>query len=86
MGPGVDAGYPLRSVVLVNKQLVSPTDLAKGRLQGPQGLVESVPAEISSIVRISSQTIECSGRSHKKPIHVFLDSGSAGNYISDKIA
>ena len=83
---GVDVGYPLRSVVLVNKQPASPRYSAGRTTTRPQGLVESVPAEISSSIRAPSQTIELSNRIHKKPIHVLLDSGLTGNYISDHIA
>ena len=52
----------------------------------PEMLVESIPAEISSTVRIPSQTIDLSGRSHKIPIYVLLYSGSTGNCVSDIIA
>ena len=48
--------------------------------------MEFVPIEISSTIRIPSQTIELLGRIHKKPILVLLDRGLTGNYISDQIA
>ena len=48
--------------------------------------MESIPTEISSTIRTPSQTIELPSRIHKKPIHVLLDSGSTGNYISDQVA
>ena len=86
MGLGVDVGYPLWSVVFVNKQPASPTDLARETTTRSQGLVEFVPTEISSTIRIPFQTIELLGRIHKKPIRELLDSGSTGNYISDQIA
>ena len=85
MGLGVDVGYPLRSVMLVNKQPKFQRESAKGTTTRTQGLVEAVFVEISSTIRIPSQTIELLGRIHKKPIHILLDSGSTGNYISDKV-
>ena len=48
--------------------------------------MEILPAEISSTIRIPSQTVEFLGGIHKKPIRVLLDSRSTGNYISDNIA
>ena len=72
--------------MLVNKQPKSPRDSARGTITRPQGLVEFVLAEISSTIRIASPTIELSGRTHKKPIRVLLDSGSIYNCISDHIA
>ena len=47
--------------------------------------MEATPTEVSSTERISSQTIELSGKIHWRPIRVLLDSGSTGNYISDQV-
>ena len=48
--------------------------------------MEATPTGVSSIERISSQTIELSSMIHRRPIRVLLDSGSTNNYISDQIA
>ena len=87
MGLGVDVGYLLQSNELVTKPLLSPKESGRGttRTIRPNGLVEFVPTEISSTIRIPSQTIELSSPMHKNPICLLLDSGSIGNYISDQI-
>ena len=72
--------------MLVNKHLVSPRDSTRVTTTRPQGLIEFIPAKISSIVGILSQTIELSSRIHKKPICVVLGSGLIGQYIGDYIA
>ena len=85
VGPEVDVGFPLQSTA-ASKQAVSLGDSTEGTITRPIGPVEAIPTEISSTERISSHTIELSGRIHRRPIRVLLDSGSTGNYISDKIA
>ena len=85
VGPEVDVGFPLQTTAGTT-QAVDLRDSTEGTITRPIGPVEANPAEISSTERISSQTIELSGRIHRRPIRVLLDSGSTGNYISDKIA
>ena len=85
VGPEVDVGFPLQTTAGTT-QAVALRDSTEGTITRPIGPVEANPAEISSTERISSQTIELSGRIHRRPIRVLLDSGSTGNYISDKIA
>ena len=82
----MEVGYPLRSTGRAINQLVSQGDLAEGTATRPIGPVEFIPTKISSTVRIPSQTIELSGWICNRPIRVFLDSGSTGNYISDREA
>ena len=68
MVPGVDVGHSFRGTVIVNKQPRSPKESDGGTTIRPNGPVESESAKISSTVRIPSQTIELSGRIHKKHI------------------
>ena len=65
VGPGVDVGFPLSSTRSVNERLASPRDSDGGTTTSPKRLVETVRAEISSTIRISSQIIELSGHLHK---------------------
>ena len=85
MGPEEDVGFPLQSTAST-KQVVTLGNSAEGTNTRPIGPVEAAPTEVSSTERISSHTIELSGRIHRTPIRVLLDRGSTGNYISDKIA
>ena len=77
---------PLQSATSAQQQVVTLGDSTEGTTIRPIGPVEATPVEVSTTERIPSQTIELSGRIHRRPIRVLLDSGSTGNYISDQVA
>ena len=62
VGPGVDVGYPLRSARSDNKRSASPRESVGAKTTRPEGPLEFVPVEISSTIRIPSQTIELSSQ------------------------
>ena len=75
-------GYPLQSVGRGKYQ----GDSTEGAITRPIGPMEATLAEVSSIKRITSQTIELLGRIYRRPIRVSLDSGYSCNSISDQVA
>ena len=77
------SGLPTLEYWSCDQSTASLGNPAKGTTIKPVELVEAILAEISSIVRTPSQTIELSGWIHRKPIKVLLDSRCTGNYISD---
>ena len=82
----MDVGNPLQDTKRNVPQVVSLGDSAEVTITRPNGPMEARPVEVSSTKRIPSQTIQLSGMIQRRPIRVFLESGSTGNYISDHIA
>ena len=75
MGPEVDVGYPLQQCYICTaEQAVTLGDSTERTTIRPVGPVEAIPAEVSSIEKILSHTIELSGMIHRRPIRVLLDS------------
>ena len=58
MGPGVNAGYPLRGVGSVNERPISPRHSVGRTTTSLERPVESIHTDICSTIRIPSQTIE----------------------------
>ena len=84
VGPEVDVGFPLQNTILTT-QTMDLGKAAEGTITRPIGLAEAIPVEVSSIERISSQTIELLGRIHRSPIRVLLDSGSNAIILVTKL-
>ena len=84
--PGVDSDGPSRDTVAEADSSVSPTGSAGEPLE--MGPIER-PAElqrvrISSVIRLRGVVVELRARVRGAGLHCLVDSGSTGNYISDR--
>ena len=84
--PGMDSDGPSRDTVADADSSVSPTGSAGEPLEmGPiERPAELQRAGINSVVRLKGAVVELRVRVRGASLHCLVDSGSTGNYISDR--